>query len=119
VSPSRLPNPDVDTDTALLLRAKTDAPSLDRVVSLYKPFVRAMAERIAPPAARRRLYDADDLESYGLVALVAAVRAWDPEESSFATWLVKRLGYAFLDCVRDYMPLSRAAYEAGEAAPRH
>ncbi len=63
-------------------------------VPLVRPIARILAKELG------RLADADELESVGLATLVEIVRFFDPDRSSFASFVRRRLRWAMLDSVR-------------------
>ena len=94
--------PPGDTQRGLIEAAQQgDRAAIEHVIRRYEPLVRRVVWRVRPPLGCER----EDLAQEARIALVAAIRAWQPERGPFA---------AFADrCVTNQVAL------AAQAAARH
>jgi RNA polymerase sigma factor for flagellar operon FliA len=102
-------------------KTSKDVGARDRLVLSYAPMVRYLASRKARAIPAH--YDADDLVSCGLLALVAAVDRFDPAKgATFEQFAWTRVGGAIVDELRriDWAPRSvrRLERETGAARER-
>jgi RNA polymerase sigma factor for flagellar operon FliA len=77
-----------------------DDLSRDAMIERWMPLVRFAVRRMAT-GGNMRLYDIDDLVSYGTIGLIQAVDRFDPERGvSFQGYALARIRGAILDALR-------------------
>jgi RNA polymerase sigma factor for flagellar operon FliA len=78
------------------------------LIEQHLPLVRHVARRLAYLVARHAVVDADDLVSYGIEGLIAAVDSFDPGRGArFSTWAVLHIRTTIIDALRALDPVSQ------------
>src|ERR1700739_2550394 len=101
---------------------RTGARTLrNQLIEHYSPFVKYVAGRIM--AGLPRHFDEDDLTSYGIIGLIAAIESFEPDRNlRFETYAIPRIKGAIIDELRsiDWVPRSvRSKARAVEQAFTH
>jgi RNA polymerase sigma factor for flagellar operon FliA len=105
-------DPDPGLDHARLRRLRA---LRDRLVAHYAPLAATAARRAAhtPPPP----FDADDVVSWGMGALLDAVETFDPSRGArFETYAIHKVRWRVLDELRKTDPLPRSARSRARAA---
>jgi RNA polymerase sigma factor for flagellar operon FliA len=94
------------TGSALELLREGRAAERDRLVLEHLPLLRHVVGRMAVPSGLER----EDLESFGMLGLIAAADAWEPSRGlQFSTFAFPKIRGAILDELRkqDFLPRGR------------